>query len=104
MMATELAFLKEIKRLIESLPQRPGELGFAGETEQRIAVLYLRVGDEVAAGDWWVRAAAEAERYNQIGEAKTILELAVEKLPQHLSLRRELVRVTEREAELWKGG
>lgn len=89
-----LPLMKEIKRLIESLPQRPDELGFAGETEQRIASYYLRLGDETAAGDWWVRAAAEAEKYNQISEARTILEMARDKLPAHLGVRRELKRVS----------
>jgi hypothetical protein len=95
-MSSRVALLREIKRLIESLPQRPDELGFAGETEQRIAIYYLRLGDEVAAGDWWVRAALEAERYGQLTEGCTILELAIEKLPQHLALRRELARLKER--------
>lgn len=101
-MSSELALLREIKRLIESLPQRPDELGFAGETEQRIAGYYLRLGDETSAGDWWVRAALEAERYHQLGEARTILEVAIEKLPAHLALRRELVRLKSIEESLNK--
>src|SRR5688572_4529880 len=95
-----MGLMRAIKALIESLPQKPDELGHAGHTEQRIAVFYLRLGDEGAAGDWWVRAALEAEKYNQILSAKLMLDRAAKTLPTHLGVQREWRRVTERYAAL----
>lgn len=96
MVDNPIDLMRAIKTLIESLPRKPDELGHAAQTEQRIAVFYLRLGDETAAGDWWVRAALEAEKYHQIYEAKLMLDRAARELPNHLSVRRESKRITER--------
>jgi hypothetical protein len=100
--AERLALLIEIRRLIGTLPHRPDELEFVGEVEQRIACLYLRLEMLEEAGDWWVRAAREAEKYNQIFEAKVYLQSAVKRLPNVLAPRRELQRVTARLEQLQK--
>jgi hypothetical protein len=85
-----------IRRLIESLPRKPDELGFAGQTEQQIAILYRAIGEEQDAGNWWVRAAIEAEKYNQLYQARAYLMTALERLPNHLGVRREFDRIQKR--------
>jgi hypothetical protein len=90
-----LATLVEIRRLVKTLPTRPDEFGFAGQVEQHIAVLYLRLGELAEAGEWWIRAAQQAEKYNQILQAQAYLSVAMEKVPDHLRVRREFDRVKE---------
>lgn len=80
--------LQLIRRLLqtESTSVEPGK--FAGLFEMRIAGLYLKIGCRAEAGHWFVLAARKAERYTQ--DPLWILEIAAEKLPDHLEVREEL--------------
>lgn len=88
-----IELLEEIRRRIHELPRRPDELGVAGVAEEQIAQLYERLGDRVASGDWWVRSAAEAEKYGQVIIAHQRLLIGMRYLPEHLGIRRELDRI-----------
>lgn len=90
---SRLRLMEEIRRRILALPQRPDEIGIAGTSEQEIAHLYERLGDRIAAGDWWIKSAAEAEKYGQVVIAHERLAIGVKRLPEHLGLRRELARL-----------
>ena len=88
--------LEEIRQRILELPKRKqDELGVAGAEEQRIAILYFKLGEHESCGDWWVRSAQEAERFGQLIVAHQRLVSASKQLPLHLTLRRELARLTE---------
>lgn len=88
---------EEIQRQIRALSlRRQEEIGLAGAEEQLIANLYFRLGDMEASGEWWVRAAQEAERFGQLVIAHQRLVIACRNIPTHLALRRELNRLAKK--------
>ena len=84
----ELATLRLIQHLLRTEPVQVKSGEFAGQLEENVANLYLRIGHEAEAGHWFVLSARKAEAHMQ--DPIWILESAAQRLPDHLEVRQEL--------------
>jgi hypothetical protein len=85
--------MRRLKRLLEEFPRMQAAGDRTGYLEQKIASLYVETGELGLAGEWFVRAALQAEGCERPLRAIAILRGARRVVPDHLGVARELRRL-----------